>query len=105
MEDEMQGKEVDTVRVSKGASINGSNANDLHLVALVDDNYASLILNNWSTTIRNGDTKKGRQGWNWWNLSVAKHKRITIVADMQSIIIITIDRVSYHLKKYFDLMI
>ena len=60
MEDEMQEKEVGTVRDSKGASINGSITNDLHLVALVDNKHDSLILNSWSTTIINGDTKKIR---------------------------------------------
>ena len=62
MVDEMKGKEFGTVRVSKGTSINGSNTNNLHLVALADSKHASLILTNCSTTIRNGETKKRRVG-------------------------------------------
>ena len=39
MMDETQGKEVDTERIRKGTSINGSNSNDLHLVALEDSKH------------------------------------------------------------------
>ena len=54
----MQGKEVKTARVRKGTSINYSSTNHLNSVVLEDINNASMILTNWSTTIRNGDTKK-----------------------------------------------
>ena len=62
MVNETQGKEFGTTRVSKGTSINGSNANNLHLVALEDSKHASMMITNWSTTIRNVDTKKRRVG-------------------------------------------
>ena len=60
--DDTQGKEVGTTRVRKGACINVSNNNDLYLVALVHNKHAYLMLTNWYTTIRNGNTKKRRIG-------------------------------------------
>ena len=62
MVDEIQGKEVGTMRVRKGTSINGLNNNDLYLVALADVKHASMMLNNLSTKIINRDTKKRRVG-------------------------------------------
>ena len=62
MLNEMQGKEVSTTRLSKYTSINCSNANYLYLVALENRQHASMILTNWSTMTRNGDTKKRRVG-------------------------------------------
>ena len=55
---EIQGKEVGDIRMRKGSFTNDGNANGLHLVALEDKKYASMMLNNWSTTIRNGYAKK-----------------------------------------------
>ena len=46
MTDKIQGKKVGTARVRKGESRNDSNANYLHLIALVDSKYASLMLTN-----------------------------------------------------------
>ena len=60
MVDETKGKEVGTARFSKGASIHGSSANDLHLVDLEHNKNSSLMLTNWSTAIRNRDEKKRR---------------------------------------------
>ena len=54
----MQGKECGTTRFRKGASSNGYDANDLHLVALACIKYASLMLTNWYTTTRNVDANK-----------------------------------------------
>ena len=39
MTDEIQGKEVGTMRVRTGTSINGSNANNFNLAALADSNH------------------------------------------------------------------
>ena len=46
----------------KSTSINGSNTNDLNLVALADIKHASMMLTNWSTTVKNGCTNKRRVG-------------------------------------------
>ena len=51
-----------TASVRKGASIYGSSANDLNLVALADIKHASMMLTNWSTTVKNGCTNKRRVG-------------------------------------------
>ena len=57
---DMQGKEVNTIKVTKGSSTYGENSNDLHLVALEDIKNMSMMLTNWSTKIRHGDAKKMR---------------------------------------------
>ena len=59
---EMQGKKVGDIRVRKGSSTNGENSNYVHLVALIDRKYTSMMLTRWSTTIINGETKKRRVG-------------------------------------------
>ena len=60
MMNEIPGKEFDTARVITGISIDGSDTNDFHLVALVSSNHASMMLTNCSNGIMNGDTKKLR---------------------------------------------
>ena len=62
MVNETQGKAVGTIRVRKWASINDHDANAFHVVALADSKYDSVMLNNWSTMIRNGDKKRRRVG-------------------------------------------
>ena len=58
----MEGKEVSAERVRKVTSINGSNVNDFHLVALADSKNDSMKLTNWPTTIRNRNAKERRSG-------------------------------------------
>ena len=102
---EMQGKEVGTIIVRKGSSTNDMNANDLHLVVLADSKDASMLLTNWSTAMRNIDVKKKKCDRNWYNLSAVKHKIITTMADMQSMITMTTHKVACNSKKHFHLMI
>ena len=42
----MQGKEVGTIRVSKGSRRNGSSDDDMHLVSLEDSKHVHMMLNN-----------------------------------------------------------
>ena len=53
----MQGKEVGTIKVSKGSRRNGSSTDDMYLVSLEDSKHVHMMLNNQSVTIRNGKTK------------------------------------------------
>ena len=79
-----------TASVRKGASIYGSSANDLNLVALADIKHASMMLTNWSTTIRNEDAKKRRLGSDVVGI---KHGECQTI---QWMIITIIDQVTCH---------
>ena len=60
--DEMHGKEVGTIRVRKGEYTCNGECHKLHMVALADSLHTSLMVTNWSTTLREGDPKKRRVG-------------------------------------------
>ena len=79
----MQGKEVGTVRVRKGSCNNGAYAIDVHLVPLADSKHTSIILTNFSATIRNGDGKnKSGIGIGaiqaWWSPKKYLHGRYEV---------------------------
>ena len=59
---EMQGKEVGTIRVRRGEYKLHGESHTLHLVALADSLHTSLMITNWSTTLRAGTKKKRRVG-------------------------------------------
>ena len=60
--DEMQGKEVGTIRVRKGEYTVNGECHKLHMVALADSLHTSLMVTNWSTTLREGEPKRRRVG-------------------------------------------
>ena len=59
---EIQGKEDGIIRVRKGSSTNGTNSDDLHLVALVDRKHAHVMLTKCCASITHLDAKKRRVG-------------------------------------------
>ena len=58
----MQGKEVGTIRVRKGEYTVNGECHKLHMVALADSLHTSLMVTNWSTTLREGEPKRRRVG-------------------------------------------
>ena len=79
----MQGNEVGSIRVNKVTSINDSNTDDFHFVALVDTKNASMILTHWYTKIKTEIQRKEEWDQNRWNSSAVKHKRINTVVNMK----------------------
>ena len=59
---EMQGKEVGSIKVRRGFYLNNGESHKLHMVALADSLHTSLMVTNWSTTLRSGEPKKRRVG-------------------------------------------
>ena len=59
---EMDGKEVGTMKVRIGSYISGEGQESITLVALADSLFTSLMLTNWSTTRRGGRPKVRRVG-------------------------------------------
>ena len=59
---EMQGKDVGTIRVRRGFFRFNGEDHRVDMVALADSLHTSLMVTNWSTTIRSGDPKTRRVG-------------------------------------------